>query len=598
MPPPARSAGGPTLPDRVGDLVRDHPFWLSVAAVVALTSLAVAVYTPHYDTNDDVSMHLVAAGLVFGDRPDEHLMYSNVLIGLPLKVLYGAYPALPWYGLYHYATLIAASVAVCFALLKINPTAPGAVAVLLVLVLAVLPCLVGLQFTKTAFLASFAGLLLVLAPLRGAAPWPKAADAAGVALLVLGSLVRFESFLMAFAIAAPVAVAAAIGAPRRALRRAALPGAAAVLAVALNAYNRDYYARSTGWETFYAYNALRANFTDYMRYVYTNESGPAFQAAGWQQVDVDMMRNWFFADPDRYSLGKLQEIVATAPVMPPLPAGVALYAVAINLPRFPDLIELLVAAACPPLLAGGGWRRFALPAVLVVVSVGLTVGLVVFYWLPVRVAFCLFSGALVASAMSPSGRNGAGPSDPAARLARAAGLLLAAALALWSLKGISDKQAEAERHHAAMRQALQTIQPRADQLYVLWRDWFQLEKLVDPFGDTRDLRDFRCVWLSGMLRTPITQRRLHEFGIDDLYRAIYERPDGIRVVAMYNLMQMYRFYVHWHFGVDTAYAVVFAAADYARQNPGVEMPSEFVVYALKEIPPAGVGKGPDGQEKK
>ena len=98
-------------------------------------------------------MQLIASGVILTDTPDEHLLFSNVLIGLLLKLIYATVPNVSWYAIYQIATLAIAATAACYALLRVNATIRQTGVIALFLVTAYLPCLVELQFTKTAFLA-------------------------------------------------------------------------------------------------------------------------------------------------------------------------------------------------------------------------------------------------------------------------------------------------------------------------------------------------------------------------------------------------------------------------------------------------------------
>jgi hypothetical protein len=563
----------------VAAVVRDRPCLAACAAVAAATLVALAAFTPRFDSNDDVAMNLAAAGLVVTDRPDEHLVYTNVVVGLPLQWLYRVAPALPWYGLYQFAVLAAAAAAICYALLRVNPTGRQAAVALFFLAVAVLPCLVGLQFTKTAFLASLAGLLLLLAPLRGAAPWPRAADAAGVALVVLGSLVRFQGFQLALVVAAPVAAAGAAAAPGRALRRAALPAAAAVLALALQAYNGRYYARSPGWEDFYAYNALRAEFTDYLHYVYSPEAEPALAAAGWEPVDLCLMRNYFFADKDRFSLERLRRFTAVTARRPLNSLTWTVTTLADDFGTYPELPILLMAAACPPLLTGTGWRRFAFSVGLAAAAVVLAAALLAYYWFPAHVAICLFSGVLAASALGSGASEPGGSRDRAGAATRVAGIVLVAGLILWTLKGLFERESQHRQEHAAMQTVMRLLQPGPDKVFVVWADTLKFQMLVYPFEDPRGLRDFRCVWLSSLLASPWTDRRLRDFGIDDVYRAICEKP-SVYFMGSEVLLQIYQYYMQRHYGIETQYRAVFPTWQNAHLLNGLSRWARPVVFRV------------------
>ena len=123
---------------------------------------------------------------------------------------------------------------------------------------------------------------------------------------------------------------------------------------------RHHYSRPE-WANFYAYNAVRADFTDYNRYDYSPAKGHGYREAGWDKIDVDMLHNWFFADRDRYSLAKMQQVAAAAPRrVPPSFRETALNVLS-NLPRFPPLIGLMLASVCGAFLPGSGWRADLLP---------------------------------------------------------------------------------------------------------------------------------------------------------------------------------------------------------------------------------------------
>jgi hypothetical protein len=585
--PPASAQ--PKLLDRFAWLIRQYPLAVSTAAALALTLVSVTAFTPRYETNDDVTMQLIASGLVFTDRPDEHILFSNVLIGRALTALYTDVPSVPWYALYQLITLSISAAAIGYALLRVNPAPRQAAAFGFFLVVAMLPCLIQIQFTKTAFLAAFAGLLLLLAPLRGATPWPRLAEVTGCVLIAWGSLIRYESFMLAGLVALPVAAVAAFAEPKRAARQAVPLALAVAAAIGLQQYNRTYYARDEEWRDFYQYNAIRAEFTDYARYPYTPETRRAFADAGWSEPDYWMMRNWFFADKDRYSLQRLQQIAATVPASTTASLGGSFKDLLSNLPRFPDLIRIMLAMPVIAILTGRGPWRFIFPAVLFALAFACTVILATYLWVPVRVAVPLFGGVLAAAALRPGGAAEAGRSSTTEvdRVLYILAGLLSGGLCLWTFADYARRETPERRFHADMERVVSLLKPRHDQLYVLWREWFPLENLVFPFQDVRGLRDFRCVSLSTLLPTPFTDRRLHEFDIHNLDTAIYERPD-VTLIAMNKLVELYHGYVVQHYGVKLKLGTIFSADAARSMFVGVDNPPHFLVCKLidgSKLPP-------------
>lgn len=76
------------------------PARCAAGVVILLFGLTLLLMTPTYDTNDDPVMALVASGYGTVKGPDEHLLYSNVLLGGTLKQLYSVASYVPWYGSY------------------------------------------------------------------------------------------------------------------------------------------------------------------------------------------------------------------------------------------------------------------------------------------------------------------------------------------------------------------------------------------------------------------------------------------------------------------------------------------------------------------
>ena len=171
-----------------------------LTAVIVLFVLA--IFTPRFETNDDVGMNSVAAGRMIVDRPDEHIVYSNVLVGLALKQLYLAAPNVPWYGGYLFVTAALSLAAVAFACWK-RDTSPAEICLTAVfLCLVGTPFLIVLQFTRVAFLATLAGLVLLAAVVRDSRPARQAFWA--IPFLVAGALIRIDSFLVAPIVLSPL----------------------------------------------------------------------------------------------------------------------------------------------------------------------------------------------------------------------------------------------------------------------------------------------------------------------------------------------------------------------------------------------------------
>jgi hypothetical protein len=141
--------------------------------------------------------------------------------------------------------------------------------------------------------------------------------------------------------------------------------------------------------------------------------------------------------------------------------------------------------------------------------------------------------------------------------------VVAVALVVWSTVALASDSRETQRKCDEAGRMIRALSPRSDELYVVWREWFPYEALVTPLGDLGPLRPMRCISLSGLLDTPIWERRLAEFGATDLCLAICERPN-VRLVAIPPMVDnLLRPYALRHYGFDPALSLCFARNDVA-----------------------------------
>ena len=144
-----------------------RPFLVSLCMVGSLALGVLVALTPRYETNDDAGMSMIAAGRGYVDRPDEHLLFSNVLVGLGLKALYETVPQVAWYGGFLFLTGCLSLLAICYVGVCRDPSEWRLGLMAVFLWLAGIPALTQIQFTRIAFLAALAGLLLLAETSRG-----------------------------------------------------------------------------------------------------------------------------------------------------------------------------------------------------------------------------------------------------------------------------------------------------------------------------------------------------------------------------------------------------------------------------------------------
>jgi len=569
------------------------PLMCSLLAVFALLAISVVVLQPSYDTNDDVFMTMIAAGRGFCGAPDEHLVFTNIIIGRGLKQLYTLWPDVPWYGSYLLAVHYVAQVAICYCVLatrqhravaSVPPDRTlsrrhsfrrrlGLYATYFVIVELVF--LNNLQFTTTAFLAAQAGLFLLWLVARLRAQQQPAAEVvslcAAVALIVVAGMIRLEGVLMALVVAAPLAIYLA----RHVSLRAWFPSArgavfAAMLVAATVAYNRLEYEQDPRWSGFYAYNQLRCKFNDYRWTSYTPQSADAFSAVGWTQNDHEMIANWFFDDPELYSEAKLRSVLDAHPwkatrltaeyfgkAARKLLQDRSVWAALLVLPFFLTSVD-----------RGRGARRAILSCAIV--AVASVVLLALNNKLPpMRTYFPLLSFP-VAVALLFAGNASSFVKQPlsfvkwpetksrgAHRLlldwnvrspwARAAMLMLAVGIVMGTYRQCR-RSVRVHRERAELQTFLAEAPSRGRLLYVCWEAAMPFE-LVSPLDNLRAWSPLALVSLTWMQRTPWQEETKRRFGVSCLARAMCDRDDVV-LLATPRHRSLFATFAKQHFSED------------------------------------------------
>jgi hypothetical protein len=324
--------------------------WGTLGGTLAFVALLCVAGAPRWETNDDVAMAMVAHGFGLALRGSPDLVFSNVLWGGFVRALPQPFGILG----YAWATLGALVVAGWTAALQLRRLDVPWRLVLPAVALVLAPAVVLPQFTLVAGLLTAASVLVVLAYARNGGAWLPAAAAA---LAFAGFLVRHEEALLVGAIAAPLLPWRVLARDRRAW--IAL-GAMLVAMLVATGIDRRAYA-GADWQAFAALDAPRAQFTDYDAGVALWERHPDLAARhGYSHNDLELVGNFFFADPVLANPGKLDAMLAE---LGPLPAQAGAFAhgldamAALLAPRLLPLAlcALALALACPRRALAAAW---------------------------------------------------------------------------------------------------------------------------------------------------------------------------------------------------------------------------------------------------
>ncbi len=508
---------------------------LAVLLVFSFLALSFAACgTPKFETNDDVVMSMIASGVGFVDKPNDHLLYSHFLVGRLLNSLYRLNGALPWYAIYLLTSnIISIAVITNLILRKGNRLTSQILIPIFFLSVCLRPTQL-LQFTTAASLASAAGAITFLSALEGELCWRQLLKplSGSVCLFALGAFIRFGSAKLIAVYAATFLVARVLTDRNWLKLKIGFAFFALVVGMASAAEysNEVYYARG-GWSEFYKLNPLRFSLTEFGRTT-TLTTGiiSSFKAVGWSPADNDMFLKMYVLDRDIYSLDHLRQLDANIP---------RLKQVDFN-QTWSSLMDVLGNITIFPIIAT------SVLAVLVVSKTKLSYFSKVFYvfalcvstvlmQITMKLPLYLFSGvigftaaAFIWSAASDS------LADDFKKLSKAQpvfwSVLLMLTLLFWCQAVVEyrEKTASVGERGKEFKTMLQGW--NRDYLYVVWACGLPYE-VIPPFDNIHDyFGGLKLAGINFLARTPITIERLQGFGIADLAGQITN--EQIRLVSL------------------------------------------------------------------
>ena len=298
-----------------------NPLRYSFLSIAILFALVLSFISPFYETNDDAVMSMIASGTGIGARPDEHLVFTNFLIGFVLKFLYTIAPQISWYGVYLVFVHYLANVAATYSVLSWRYRRTIGNCFILLIATVGTQLLIRLQFTSTAMWATSCGIFTILTSLCRRRDDARQRVAGmlctGAGLVSLGAMVRFEPFLIA-TLAAGIPCLFLVWELNwktdrtvRTWRIGLITAVATIFIIAvLQISNNAYYDRDVGWREFFAFNPYRVKFNDYQWTNFTERTKPVFDRVQWTENDYELIsKHWYFDDDQVFSRENLQLIV-------------------------------------------------------------------------------------------------------------------------------------------------------------------------------------------------------------------------------------------------------------------------------------------------
>ena len=529
----------------------------ALGITVCLFGLTLLLITPVYDQPDDSTMGLVVSGYGNVDGPDEHLIYSNVLIGLILKKLYLTAPLVPWYGIYLLLIQFLAHWILIYALLLLNRDYRCVLGYLLFFLVVGVYCLTHTQFTTTAFLAGMAGVAVILASLfldsEGSHhSWLKWI---GALCLIASSLIRYASFQMLILASVPLLLVTLYQLFKvTKFKPYLVPAAVAVVGVlGCKMYDTHYYQKDNDWRNFIEYHAAAAEVSNYVLVPYTEETRPVFENVGWSYVDYFMIRQFNYLDPEGFSSANLRNFNKQKN--------------ALNLRKHPQVMQARVVAfktaftnpvtvfcfVAAIFFASLNQRHYWQRSIvkwLLVWSTLIMLGLIIYQKLPERVFIPLTALPLYLSLLLnlPNLVSQIKKMKFKKYLVFRTGVLLlflVASVSVWGQVKRSDQKVKATVEFKNDLKNLKEIWP--DKVF-LTACRFPVDLFL-PHDNQSEIQGLKWLYLTGRQKSPLFEQKMKVYGIHSPYTELYE-TDRLYLILHPRLIPLFKLYIKQHYGVD------------------------------------------------
>ncbi len=266
-----------------------------------------------YEVSDDFIMEMVASGAYTGE-PDAHIMFSNVILGEILTLFYRINTNISWYFFMQIFLCFCSYIAISYVLSHRLSMGAAIFSVCALTAFTAQDLYILPQFTKTAVAASIGGLLLLIYGVFYKRKYYVCIF--GAVLALFGALVRQKAFYIAVLFAGVIVIYESIRVLcvekwnfKQITLGAWVPGAILLALVLLcGEINNLSYTKNSDYSYYREFSIVRSQILDYYFPGYT-ECPEKFEAIGVSANDYEMILNWDFADPEFFTVDKLQQVL-------------------------------------------------------------------------------------------------------------------------------------------------------------------------------------------------------------------------------------------------------------------------------------------------
>lgn len=284
--------------------------WFAIFVNFFVLLILIVLFQPIYETNDDMAMSNIVDGSWGKYSPN--LVFESRFIGFILSWLYQTFNVVPWYAVLQYVVLFGSFVAITNVVLHKIDSIYQMLACLAFLFVFAFESFIRIQFTKTAAVATAAGVLILLGYLSEQYK-SKLKLVLGYFLAFIGSMYRIEQFFLEIFLLSGIGVIILFSGQGK--ERIKIIGKALILfftllVIVIGGYLLDRSGYKDGeWKTYMKYNSVRCELYDYVFPSYSQFKDE------YQRMNIDENTFWFYRlwnhfDDEKFSVDMMEKLIS------------------------------------------------------------------------------------------------------------------------------------------------------------------------------------------------------------------------------------------------------------------------------------------------
>lgn len=288
-----------------------------IAICLAVFLLCLVLGNVSYETNDDEGLNLIAVG-GYGKPVSQYLVFINILYSLVLKGLFYLIPQVNWYLWLLLVFDLLGMICVCTAAAKRLDRLSGIVFTLAMNLILYRDLYNAVQYTKSAMWYGAVGAALLYCAVKDDKGMRSGAAAGGAFFFFLSVLVRdLCAYISAVAFAAVMGIELLtdwIRSKKISVKGDYIKAVAVIALVIIGAQVAQKIGYSSNeWRYYFDLYDARQELLDYGLPAYDRDK---FQEIGVSEISYTMLEDWIFNDPEFFDLEKMEQIVAIKAAVP------------------------------------------------------------------------------------------------------------------------------------------------------------------------------------------------------------------------------------------------------------------------------------------